>query len=92
MVDASESVASPPTPSPPVPQTDHIHIADIPDSKRIKLDTVVTPGNRPHPLAGSTSSSLSGSEVTAVRQLISGKLWCVVSVCWDVHSLLPRLP
>lgn len=58
--------------SPSPPPSHQIHIADIPDTKRIKLDTMVATGNRSHPLSAPASSSLSGSEVTAVRQLISG--------------------
>lgn len=57
--------SSPRSPSPPLPT---LHIAD---TKRIKLDTMVTNHDKPHPLSASTST-LTGSEVTAVRQLISG--------------------
>jgi hypothetical protein len=62
--------------SPPSPSSPPAHIT-LADTKRIKLDSMATDvvgGDRPHPLAvpTSSSSSLSGSEVTAVRQLISG--------------------
>ncbi|CAI8043402.1 Nucleolar protein 4-like [Geodia barretti] len=71
LLDEAVLPSSPPSPSSPPP---HITLAD---TKRIKLDSVATGvvgSDRPHPLAApaSSSSSLSGSEVTAVRQLISG--------------------
>ena len=80
-------------PSPPPPPS--LDLSDLPNNKRIKLDSVVSPGCKPHTLATPSSSSLSGSEVTAVRQLINGGCGLaleVLSIIFLTLLLLPRLP